>query len=124
MLPRFVTLTMIDLSYLREISDGDEFFVRDILQDYLEQMPFYISQIRQAVDVERLDILQNTSHKMKSLFTLLNASDLHKKAADIESNAKFRQTDWSDYRQRIEQIANATEPMYTEIKNYLAGNNN
>ena len=78
----------LDLSYLNEISDGDNEFVASILSTFLEECPKDLAGMREGLDVGDLAAVGKLAHKNKSTLQLLGLLELKQLALDIEQTAK------------------------------------
>ncbi len=81
---------IVDLSYLRELSDGNKEFEQEIIELYLNQMPIDLEILRKAVEEANYTGIRLTAHKLKSSFSSMgvNESGLLKSMEDkAKSNA-------------------------------------
>jgi len=78
----------IDLSYLNEISDGDQDFVVSILSTFVEEVPKDIDHINKALEENNIAQVGKLAHKNKSTLQLLGLKNLKSLAFDIEQAAK------------------------------------
>jgi HPt (histidine-containing phosphotransfer) domain-containing protein len=80
----------VDLTFLNEISDGDQEFITDVLQTFLEEMPKDMRQLREAIAAKNVQDIGKVAHKTKSTLQTLGLHDLREMAFTIEQNAKDR----------------------------------
>lgn len=78
----------VDLTFLNEISDGDQEFITDVLQTFLEEMPKDMTQLRSAITTENIVEIGKVAHKTKSTLQTLGLHDLKEMAFEIERSAK------------------------------------
>lgn len=78
----------LDLSYLNEISDGDQDFIADVLGTFLEEMPKDIEQMNQALLANDVVSIGKMAHKTKSTLHTLGLYELKELALKIEQTAK------------------------------------
>lgn len=78
----------VDLTFLNEISDGDQAFITDVLQTFLEEMPKDMSQLRTAIKKKDITDIGKVAHKTKSTLQTLGLHDLKEMAYDIEQSVK------------------------------------
>lgn len=108
-----------DLTYLIELSDGDDVFIRDILETYLEENPKDIALLQEACQTQASTSLQKTAHKIKSSFKLLGLSDLYQLALQLEKSALDRLNDWKICQNEVAALVKGTEQSYQDIRTYL-----
>lgn len=77
-----------DLSYLREISDGNEEFVLDIVHTFLEETPNEIELIQQYLQTKDFASLRAIVHKWKSSVPFLGVEELNEIVPKLEKNAR------------------------------------
>jgi len=75
-----------NLKKLKEISQGDHIFVRDMLVTFVENATRDISRIQSLILTEDWTAIAETAHKLASNFAYLGANRLHDMAAEIEKN--------------------------------------
>lgn len=78
----------LDLTFLKEISDGDQAFINDVLRTFLEEMPKDIAQMDQALQVQDYVSVGKMAHKTKSTLQTLGLHDLKQLAFTIEQTTK------------------------------------
>lgn len=78
----------VDLTFLNEISDGDQEFITDVLQTFLEEMPKDMSQLRTAIEAQNIKDIGKLAHKTKSTLQTLGLHELREMAYAIEQSAK------------------------------------
>jgi HPt (histidine-containing phosphotransfer) domain-containing protein len=57
---------VIDLTYLKEVSKGDEAFFKLMISIFLEQNPLEVQQLDDAVTTKNYAGIKATAHKLKS----------------------------------------------------------
>lgn len=78
----------VDLTFLNEISDGDQDFITDVLNTFLVEMPKDMAQLKQALDTQNAVDIGRVAHKTKSTLQTLGLHDLKELAYSIEQRAK------------------------------------
>lgn len=78
----------VDLTFLNEISDGDQGFITDVLTTFLEEMPKDMDHLKQAVQASNTLEISRVAHKTKSTLQTLGLHDLKDLAYSIEQRAK------------------------------------
>ncbi|MEI9921716.1 MAG: ATP-binding protein [Bacteroidota bacterium] len=83
-------LEQIDLSYLRKVSGGNDGFVHDMINTFIETMPKAIDEIRGHTDSKQWDELAKAVHKIKPSLTMMGLTKSRETGAFIEESAKER----------------------------------
>jgi len=79
---------IIDLSYLKEISNGDNMFMIELIDMFFEQIPEYQVLLKEFFDKKEWLSLGRTAHKAKSSIIMMGLNDLGKELKWLEENAK------------------------------------
>jgi HPt (histidine-containing phosphotransfer) domain-containing protein len=77
--------THVNLEYLYEVSDGDHGFVKEIITDYLNNVPPQFLEMESAVAKADLEATKFIAHKIKSSFQFIGAQTLVNLATEIEN---------------------------------------
>jgi CheY-like chemotaxis protein/HPt (histidine-containing phosphotransfer) domain-containing protein len=79
---------VISMDYLNELSGGDKAFERQILGQFLIQMPEELQQLEEAIDHKDFETVKQTAHSLKSTVGYVGLSDeLHPHLDRIEKEA-------------------------------------
>ena len=78
----------VDLTFLNEISDGDQGFITDVLNTFLVEMPKDMEQLKHAIAQHNAVDIGRVAHKTKSTLQTLGLHDLKDMAYSIEQRAK------------------------------------
>lgn len=78
----------VDLTFLNEISDGDQDFITDVLNTFLAEMPKDMAQLKHAIEQQDAVDIGRVAHKTKSTLQTLGLHDLKELAYSIEQRAK------------------------------------
>lgn len=82
----------LDLTFLEEISDGDQVFINDVLQTFLQEMPKDLAQMQEALEHQDIVMVGKMAHKTKSTLQTLGLHDLKELALTIEQTTKREPT--------------------------------
>lgn len=77
----------IDLSYLHQVSNGDQNFVREMTRTFLESTPKALDDIKLQINQRNWSQLAKVAHKMKPSITLLGIHSLKEKIIQLEQEA-------------------------------------
>ncbi|MCW3103134.1 MAG: multi-sensor signal transduction histidine kinase [Bacteroidetes bacterium] len=80
------TAPVVDLALLRERAEGDNGYMKDIMQSYIDEMPVYVNEMKQFLEAQQLNAIGPQAHKMKSPAKLLGAFELNLQLEFIEKN--------------------------------------
>ena len=84
---------VIDLTYLREMSDNDIDFITDMVKSFINQSPKDIENIRFHYTNNEFDDMANLIHKIKPSITFMGIHDLKDLVIELEENAKHKKID-------------------------------
>lgn len=105
---------LINLNYLRELSDGDNEFMRDMIQTFLDNAPSYLHEFRTLKLNHDSQGMLNFAHKMKATFMFMGIESMSKNSAIIEAHCKQ-----SVMNNEIEDLLNKMEPEFILVINEL-----
>lgn len=77
-----------DLNYLNEISGGDEDFIREMIETFLEETRKDLAYIKALLASENWSELGKTAHKMKSSIKMFGYESIKNQAYFIEQSGK------------------------------------
>ncbi|MCW5912188.1 MAG: response regulator [Cyclobacteriaceae bacterium] len=80
--------TLVDLSYLRKMSNNNQDFINEIIGTFLDSMPNSISEINQNSSSGNWEQVAKIVHKIKPTITLMGIHSLKDKIALLENEAK------------------------------------
>ena len=79
---------VLDLTFIKEISDDDQEFINDVLNTFLNEMPKDIAQMNQALTNQDVVMIGKMAHKTKSTLQTLGLFELKELALKIEQLTK------------------------------------
>lgn len=82
----------LDLSYLSEMVGHDPVFMIEIFDTFINQTPFYIAELEDALSNENWVKVANCAHKIKPTFTYIGRNDVRDMVQSIEQNARDENT--------------------------------
>ncbi len=74
----------IDLSYLKEIAEGNTDFIKKMISAYLLQTPAMLSDMSKSIDSKRWQDLRGVAHKMKPSLDFVGIHSIKQTVKDIE----------------------------------------
>ena len=78
----------LDLSYLKEMVGHNPEFMIEVFDTFIEQTPFYLAELEDALSSENWDKVGNCAHKIKPTFSYVGRSDVKDFVQSIEDNAR------------------------------------
>jgi PAS domain S-box-containing protein len=106
---------LINLDFLKEISENNDQFFVEFIQMFLQNTPASISEIENAISNQNWEAIRQAAHKMKPSFNYVGLKELSGISAKIEDLAK-RNEDMEMIKTNIEQIKKVCEIAYTELE--------
>lgn len=83
---------MVDINYLREISEGDQEFLVDLINTYLQQFPRFCRNMREFAFSGRFAELEKEAHTAKSSALALNLTELSLLLIEMQGVARKEAT--------------------------------
>ena len=108
------TTNYINLTFLREISDGNENFYKEFISLFLASAPMAISEMEKSYISKDFDSLRQIAHKIKPSFNYVGLKELNQAAAKIEELAS-KATDTSEIQTHLDKIKSVCEIAFREL---------
>jgi PAS domain S-box-containing protein len=80
--------TAFDFSYLKNVSNNNEEFIKEMIQTFIQTMPGILRRMEQCLDSRNWSQLSKLAHQVKPSFTLMGIHDLRSTIIFIEENGK------------------------------------
>lgn len=74
---------MIDLDYLKSISNGDKDFEKTVTQQFLDKVPAHLQELKLAYDNKDFKLLKLRAHDLKSSVSIMGLLPLLEEKLDI-----------------------------------------
>ena len=84
-------MCVIDLSYLKKISNNNQVFIKEMIESFLECAPQYLSEIESFTQQQDWLNVQMTAHKLKPSATYVGLPHLLEIILSIEEEVKDKQ---------------------------------
>ncbi|MCH8904108.1 MAG: Hpt domain-containing protein [Bacteroidetes bacterium] len=107
--------TYTDLTYLREMANGDEEFVLKMVNTYLENTPQALDDLEVAAKEENMDRLRAIAHKMKQSIEFMGISSIKETATQIEHYAK-EDENIDNLATMVEQVVDVSKKAMEELR--------
>jgi len=105
----------ISLSFLREMSDENDSFIRDFITLFLQNAPESLKMLQIHLQKKEWELLRQVAHKIKPSFNYLGLKDLHTAASQIEDYAQ-REFNLHEIPGLVEKILSICEVAFEELK--------
>jgi PAS domain S-box-containing protein len=83
-------LEPLDLSYLKQVSNNNEDFIKEMIKTFLESMPKSIDEIQNHTQQKDWEALARSVHKIKPSLSMMGLKNTKELAIEIETLAKTR----------------------------------
>jgi len=113
----------IDLSYLQDISGGDEVVIAEMIELFLSETPKYLNNLELYYAAREWSKLSSEAHKLKPTLMYIGLTELHDLAIAIEDAAKGEEQnqeieDWvAEIRQGFESISKDLQQILQDLSN-------
>ncbi len=108
----------IDLTYLKTMSDGDDGFIKTMIETFLTTVPDIIGKIDQYHKAKEWEALGQEIHKLKPTLKYLGVHSLNEVMPETEANCKAAENiDQID--SGVEHIAKVTESVLEEARTII-----
>ncbi|MBX2875017.1 MAG: PAS domain S-box protein [Saprospiraceae bacterium] len=103
------TQMKIDLKYLQEFSGGDVYFIRDMLETFMQEAPATFVRVQNEFTVENWEGVYKGIHKIKPSFLMLGLQKQYDKAAKAETSVRLDSFDVKELKGIIDQLQQDTQ---------------
>jgi len=79
---------VIDMDYLRSLSQGDEAFEKNMMRAFSEQMPRELNELKLAISLKDYKKIHSSAHTMKSTVSYLGLHQLAPLLEQIETDSR------------------------------------
>jgi PAS domain S-box-containing protein len=87
-----VEIEDIDLSYLHKVSGGNDDFIKDMVNTFIETIPKSVNEILTALNSRDWEAVSRAVHKIKPSLTMVGLAKTRELGAIIEESAKERKS--------------------------------
>ncbi|MBC6110822.1 Hpt domain-containing protein [Pedobacter fastidiosus] len=105
----------LDLSYLTEMVGHNPEFMIEVFDTFIEQTPFYLAELEDALSVKNWDKVANCAHKIKPTFSYVGRGDVKDFVQSIEENAR-KQIDVELIPDNIERLKDLLIIIYQQLE--------
>ena len=109
-------MTILDLSYLIEITDGNPEVMTEMIQLVVDETPQQISSIKKNVGEKNWEKVRAEAHKVKPIFLYVGLSELNEKMQKIEDKAAEKKLDADLLQVLIDEIEETFNEIVPQLK--------
>jgi len=113
-----VESNLTNLSFLREISDGNAQFFKEFLEMFITNTPPALQELQNSYSSKNWEKLRQTAHKMKPSFNYIGMKELNQLSGKVEELAR-NQAESKEIEYMINQILQDTNIALAELKKEL-----
>lgn len=84
------TNDLFDLSYLNQLFQGNSTMINSIIELFLQQVPSYIDEMEDSINLKNYQALHPLAHKAKSSIAMLGLKKMEKIILEIEYKSKHQ----------------------------------
>ncbi len=81
---------LVDLSYLKKISDGDKGFIKDMIETFIKNAPEDIIKLKALMKRNNWDEIAQLAHKIKPALKFMGIKPASEHILEIEENSKMK----------------------------------
>ncbi|MFL5787047.1 MAG: Hpt domain-containing protein, partial [Flavisolibacter sp.] len=113
---------VVNLDYLHELSGNDKNFEKEIMQQFLEQVPIELDQLKESINVQDYKSIRRMAHSLKSTVGYVGlAEELHPYLDMLEENASLENNNdmLNEYESVKEKCYKAMDEVRIMLDNHL-----
>ncbi len=112
-------MALTNLKYLRDITEGDNESMREIITLFIEQVPEFISNLKKHLAEQNYTALGNEAHKAKSSVMILGMTNLGQDLKSLQL-ATISKTKTETYAGHVDRFENQCLIAVEELKKVLS----
>ncbi|MDP4185113.1 MAG: Hpt domain-containing protein [Bacteroidota bacterium] len=109
---------IINLKYLREISDGEPVMIREIIEMFISQVPEFIENLKLFLNEKRYVELGKEAHKAKSSVMIVGMDQLGKRLKELQLLTEHGEGS-ERYQEYVEEFINLCNQSIIELEEEL-----
>lgn len=112
-------MAKINLDYLKGMSGGDNEFVIEMLQTYLEETGRDMNGLRNSLESGNLQRISFLTHRCKAAYSMLGLQEMMLSAQSIEKVAKTEDSEIDQIQADLEKLLIATDETFEQAKDWI-----
>ncbi|RYD79085.1 MAG: Hpt domain-containing protein [Sphingobacteriales bacterium] len=109
----------LDLSYLTEMVGHDPEFMIEVFETFIEQTPFYIAELEDALSIKNWKWVADCAHKIKPTFSYVGRSDVKDFVQAIETSAR-KEENLESIAEKVADLRLLLDIIYAQIERAIA----
>jgi len=111
----------IDLTYLRNISAGDNNLIKEMLEVFIEQVPEFTKNLEEAIKNKDIKVIAAIAHKAKSSAQIVGLNGLAESLKNLEHDAlnNLKQNEYFYYLNNFKTTTTEAITKFKQIINNL-----
>lgn len=105
----------IDLTYLKQLSNGSEEFIDKMIGIFIEQTPEALSSLDSNLEAKNWPALRATAHKMKSSISIMGIKALEGVVGELEDSSS-KEINLDKIPQLVEEVKRVSLAAIDELK--------
>jgi hypothetical protein len=114
--PETLTETIIDFSKIKELAEGDDSFIKEMLNLYISQTAGQLIEIKKLNKQKNFNEVSIIFHNMIASFDLIGCESLMNSSRRLE-NLAINHKNEKNFKSMVDQFINLTEASFTIVKN-------
>lgn len=114
-----VDIELYNLSHLNKFSRGNNAFVHEMIQMFLDENPQTLKHLKKAYQDDLFDKVRDLAHQLKSTFGTMGMRKQQEMAQKIEHHFKSNGIQSEEYEKKIQQLIVDCKEVYPYLKNEL-----
>jgi HPt (histidine-containing phosphotransfer) domain-containing protein len=103
-----MTALQFNLDYLKDIFNGNEKSVAEVVKLFLDELPDSVNQLKYAYEENDMQAFRRAAHKLKSSLRAIGADSLGQSAAHMEINSENGvaaiSTYWNEFQKELPEL--------------------
>jgi len=108
-----------NLQYLNEVADGNQDFIKEMIDIFLNDMPKFMQEIVECSKKEDIECIKRLAHKSKSMAGYIMADDIQNKFEKLESMTSENSTDIDAINALVSDLDERTGDIIVQLKNHF-----
>ena len=121
-LERRVSKKNIDLTFLRDMAEGSEDFIKEMIEEFIKQTPIIIDDMNKYLMDKNWDSLNETAHKLKPGIDFMGIHSIKEVIINLEKNAA-KQTNLQNLPSLMAKITDICTKAIEDLKNMTISKN-
>ncbi|MFM8432074.1 MAG: response regulator, partial [Bacteroidota bacterium] len=118
--PKEIFPHKINLTYLKQISDGNDAFIIEMIEMFLNKTPKALEEMNEHFKRQNWEELRQIAHRIKPSFTYIGLPDIQKALAEIERLTADSSKEPATVSQLLGRVDTASRSVFQQLQQELA----